>query len=131
MLGTAIKGNKITNFNHTNEQSVHTQINMFAYLLTVAEEIQGACTSICTHIWKALISKRKRIHCFTPNNRVYTTNQTIYTCGKRSSGFELGPPAGAAGCGACTGELSGGGFVACPLVGTRATGGISACSGIP
>lgn len=51
----------------------------------------------------------------------------ILTCGKRSKGLELGPPEGTArGCVACVER-----FTVCPLAGSWATGGTSACSGIP
>lgn len=133
-LGTAVKGKKLRNQNYTNKQSGYTQIEKSIYLLTVAEEIQVACTSICTHIGKALNSIRKQNSSFEPQPLDLKLLSKQFTCGNRSSGFALGPPVppvGTAGCGACAGRFVAGGFVACPLAGTRAAGGISACSGIP
>lgn len=49
--------------------------------------------------------------------RIKVTDEE-HACGNRSRGFALGPPlVGAAGCSAWAG-----GFAACPLAGTRATG---------
>ena len=62
-----------------------------------------------------------------PNEAWKLQIKEIYTCGKRSNGFAFGPPlGGAAGCWAWAG-----GFTATPLAGPWATGGTSACSGIP
>jgi hypothetical protein len=65
-----------------------------------------------------------------PNEALKVHIKEIHTCGKRSSGFAFGPLLGATtGCGARAG-----GFAALPLAGpwtTWATGGTSACSGIP
>jgi hypothetical protein len=57
-------------------------------------------------------------------------NNAITTWGKRSKGLAFGPLEGtAAGCAGCGGWA--GAFAGDPLAGTRATGGTSACSGIP
>ena len=62
-----------------------------------------------------------------PNEALKVHIKEIHTCGKRSSGFAFGPLLGATtGCGARAG-----GFAALPLAGPWATGGTSACSGIP
>lgn len=56
------------------------------------------------------------------------------TCGKRSKGLALGPPAGTAGCGAWAGGFTAWppvGAAASPLAGAWAAGGASADSGIP
>lgn len=68
MLGTAKNHKKLRNSNYNNRQVGYTQIKLFIYLLTVAKEIQVACTSICPHIWKALNSVSKQILQLTTSN---------------------------------------------------------------